>query len=157
MATSAHHVSGALDNSEPIWQLYQIGTKMNWRTWRERCGLTQEDVADILGTSRAHYSRIENHKRTTSIEVARKLAKLFNLSVEERISVLGGLPHSPVLSTLPLQLNGQAVELLELRPDGEVWIALLRPQTPPGAPEATARHVPVAGLILLPAPASRAA
>lgn len=126
---------------------------------RQQLQLSQRVLAERIGLSRPAISKIEAGETMPSLVVFFRLIECLAFKAEEIPTLASSVASSAraVLSTLPLQLNGQAVELLELRPDGEVWIALLRPQTPPGAPEATARHVPVAGLILLPAPASRAA
>lgn len=127
---------------------------MGWKKWRERAGLTQEDVANILQISRAHYSRIESGKRSITLGVARQLADLMHLSPHERVEILSTSP-APSLEGLPLHLDGQAVHVLELHqdPDG-TWWALVQPSS---SPTATARRIPVAGLALLPLPAVRAA
>ncbi len=87
----------------------------------------------------------------------RKLRMVLKLSAEDVWEIVSGVPSPRLLSTLPLQLDGQAVELLDLRPEGDVWLAVLRPQAAPGAPEPTARRVPIAGLALVAAVTARAA
>lgn len=63
-----------------------------WRRWRERSGLTQEQVAQRLGVSRAHYSRLENGVRTMDLDVARALASVYGLSPAEKVHLLSMPP-----------------------------------------------------------------
>ncbi|MBO8161914.1 MAG: helix-turn-helix transcriptional regulator [Thermosipho sp. (in: Bacteria)] len=50
---------------------------------RNKAKLTQEEVARKIGISRAAYSNIENGKRNPSFETMRKIATLFDTSVDE--------------------------------------------------------------------------
>jgi putative transcriptional regulator len=50
---------------------------------RNKANLTQKEVADKIGISRAAYSNIENGKRNPSYKVMKKIAVLFNTSVDE--------------------------------------------------------------------------
>jgi transcriptional regulator with XRE-family HTH domain len=54
------------------------------RTHRRNWGLTQRDMADLLGfESPAHVSRIEQGKRTPSTETALACTALFGVSLQE--------------------------------------------------------------------------
>lgn len=57
--------------------------KNNIRELRKELGLRQEDVADILGVTRQTINAIENEKYNPTLELAMKLAKLLNTTVEE--------------------------------------------------------------------------
>lgn len=46
-------------------------------------GLRQEDLANELGVTRQTINAIENNKYNPTLELALKLAKLFNTPVEE--------------------------------------------------------------------------
>lgn len=55
----------------------------NIRELRKKLGLTQEDVANKLNVTRQTINAIENNKYNPTLELAMKLAKLFNSTVEE--------------------------------------------------------------------------
>jgi putative transcriptional regulator len=57
------------------------------RTLRKELGLRQEDVADRLGVTRQTIIAIENDKYNPTLELAMKLARLFNTPVEEIFEV----------------------------------------------------------------------
>lgn len=50
---------------------------------RKKLGLRQEDVANRVGVTRQTIIAIENDRYNPTLELAMKLAKLFNTSVEE--------------------------------------------------------------------------
>ena len=45
--------------------------------------ITQEEVAEILGINKNYYSMLETGLRTPSFKLAKKIADLFNSSVDE--------------------------------------------------------------------------
>jgi len=70
-------------------------TQNRIRQLRRAKGLTVEDLAERLGISHGHLSRIERQARGLSIELAREVAKAMNVTVAE---VLG----------IDIQANGQS-------------------------------------------------
>lgn len=50
---------------------------------RKKVGLRQEDVANKLGVTRQTINAIENNKYNPTLELAMRLAKLLQTSVEE--------------------------------------------------------------------------
>lgn len=54
-----------------------------WSRWRERQGLTQDDLALRVGVDRAHLSRIEHGRRTPSVQLLMRLCVELNLTLEE--------------------------------------------------------------------------
>lgn len=50
---------------------------------RKKMNLTQDDVAERVGISRAYLANIENGKNNPSLEVAHKLSVLFGKSINE--------------------------------------------------------------------------
>ncbi len=50
---------------------------------RREAGLRQEDMANVLGVSRQTIIAIENNKYNPTLELAMKIAKLLQRSVEE--------------------------------------------------------------------------
>ena len=56
----------------------------NWiKQLRKEAGLRQEDMANVLGVSRQTIIAIENNKYNPTLELAMKIAKLLQRSVEE--------------------------------------------------------------------------
>ncbi|NMB62763.1 MAG: helix-turn-helix transcriptional regulator [Chloroflexi bacterium] len=53
------------------------------RELRKKLGLRQEDLATSLGVTRQTINAIENNKYNPSLELAMKLAKLLNITIEE--------------------------------------------------------------------------
>lgn len=53
------------------------------RTWlkeiREKNGINQQQLAEIVGTSREYITMIENGQRNPSVNVAKKIAEIFNI------------------------------------------------------------------------------
>lgn len=57
--------------------------KNHIRTLREKKNLTQQELADELGVSRQTIISLENGKYNPSIMLAHRIAKIFNLIIEE--------------------------------------------------------------------------
>lgn len=57
--------------------------KNNIKHLRTQLGLRQEDLANKLGVTRQTINAIENDKYNPTLELAMKIAKLFNATVEE--------------------------------------------------------------------------
>ena len=55
-------------------------------TYRKNKGLTQQEVAEYLGMSFSGYSRIENGKRSASVDILQKLASLYGVTVDDLLS-----------------------------------------------------------------------
>lgn len=62
---------------------------------RTRRGLTVSALADLVGMSHTHISRIENGLRGLSIPVAERLAKAMNTTVSDVLGVNGVSGSSP--------------------------------------------------------------
>ncbi len=61
------------------------------KEFRTKRGLSQEQVAQVIGVSRPTYTAIEAGKQELSLEEARKLGTLFGISVDELL--LGVVPN----------------------------------------------------------------
>ena len=46
---------------------------------REKKGINQQQLAEIVGTSREYITMIENGQRNPSVNVAKKIAEIFNI------------------------------------------------------------------------------
>ena len=55
----------------------------NIKALRKQMGLRQEDIATTLGVTRQTINAIENEKYNPTLELAMKLAKLLNTTVDE--------------------------------------------------------------------------
>lgn len=63
--------------------------KNNIRELRKKLGFRQEDVATAAGVTRQTINAIENDKYNPTLELAMKLAKLLNTTVEELFTLEG--------------------------------------------------------------------
>ena len=61
------------------------------KSLRTEKGLSQEQIAQVIGVSRPTYTAIESGKQKLDIEEAQKLAKLFGIGVDELLS--GNIPN----------------------------------------------------------------
>jgi len=57
--------------------------KNNIKELRKKLGIRQEDIAISLGVTRQTINAIENEKYNPTLELAMKLAKLLNTTVED--------------------------------------------------------------------------
>ena len=55
----------------------------NIRELRKKLGLRQEDIANVAGVTRQTINAIENEKYNPTLELAMRLAKLLNTTVEK--------------------------------------------------------------------------
>ncbi len=83
----------------------------NIRTIREQKGLLQKQVAASIGLKPAHYNKIETAQREPSLEVLDKLARFFEMTLDELVHFGGQLPQAVVMedktATEQLRLLGQ--------------------------------------------------
>jgi transcriptional regulator with XRE-family HTH domain len=61
------------------------------KTLRNEKGVTQQEIADYLGITRAAFANIENGKRETDFSTIIKLSNFFNVTID----YLFGLTHDP--------------------------------------------------------------
>lgn len=64
----------------------------NIKRLREQRGIKQHEIADLIGMHRSNYSKIENGQRDISIAAIEKVAKFFNLSIDELVHLGEDLP-----------------------------------------------------------------
>ena len=57
--------------------------KTNLKEVREAYGMTQQDLADQVGIRRETIVHLENNRYNPSLEMALKIAQVFNKQVEE--------------------------------------------------------------------------
>ncbi|NLV92433.1 MAG: helix-turn-helix transcriptional regulator [Firmicutes bacterium] len=61
---------------------------------RAKKGLTQAEVAALVGIRRASYTHIERGSRNPSIQVARRIAQVLECSLDELFSEESGAPKT---------------------------------------------------------------
>jgi DNA-binding XRE family transcriptional regulator len=57
--------------------------KNNIAKIRKRKGLTQMELAELVGVNRFHISKIERGKRTPSVKLLIKIADVLNVSLDD--------------------------------------------------------------------------
>ena len=55
----------------------------NLKSVRESTGMTQQELADLIGMRRETILHLENNRCNPSLEMALKIAQVFNLKVED--------------------------------------------------------------------------
>ncbi len=53
------------------------------KEYRKKCGLTQEELADAVDVTRQTVISLENGKYIASLQLAFKLARYFDVSIED--------------------------------------------------------------------------
>jgi len=64
----------------------------NLKALREQKGLLQKEVANAVGVHPSNYSKMEKGERDVSIETADKLAKYFDITLDELVHMSGNVP-----------------------------------------------------------------
>ncbi|MCE7981652.1 MAG: XRE family transcriptional regulator [Caldilinea sp. CFX5] len=61
--------------------MQRLGEKLH--TLRKRRGLTQTELAELIGLDHSHIGRIERGERLPSLEILAKLMEIFNVSCDQ--------------------------------------------------------------------------
>ena len=69
-----------------------MGIGTNIRKIREERGIKQQEIADLINMHRSNYSKIENDQREISVVALSKIARFFNLTVDQLINMEEGMP-----------------------------------------------------------------
>lgn len=65
---------------------------INIRKLREDRGVKQSEIADLIGMHRSNYSKIENGQREISVAAVDKIARFFNITIDELVHLSNDLP-----------------------------------------------------------------
>ncbi len=65
---------------------------INIRKLREDRGVKQSEIADLIGMHRSNYSKIENGQREISVAAVDKIARFFNITIDELVHLGNDLP-----------------------------------------------------------------
>ncbi len=85
----------------------------NIRKIREERSIKQQEIADLIGMHRSNYSKIENGQREISVEALTKIARLFNLTVDQIINFEGGMPKDVTFEDKATLEQVQLIQQLE--------------------------------------------
>ena len=61
----------------------EVRMKIDWKIWGKQRGIKQEDLANALEVSRQTIGSLENGRYNPSIQLAFKIARYFDMSIEE--------------------------------------------------------------------------
>ena len=81
-----------LINFVPLITLFSMDIAKNIKKLHEERGLTQKEVANVVGVHPSNYSKMEKDERKFGIEVIDKLAKFFGLTIDEMVHPNNKLP-----------------------------------------------------------------
>jgi transcriptional regulator with XRE-family HTH domain len=65
---------------------------LNIKRLREDRGIRQAEIADLIGMHRSNYSKIENGQREISLAAVDKIAKFFNITIDELVHLGDDIP-----------------------------------------------------------------
>lgn len=88
----------------------QVGRRI--KEFRESRGLTQAQLAQLLGKSIETISNFERGKVVTSIHTLEQLARLLNVRIKDFFDDEGGIPPEPSFSSANAQKLANAITLL---------------------------------------------
>lgn len=92
----------------------------NIRTLRSECGLTQEELAELVGRDPSAIAHIERYDRLVGVELLMKFADVFMVSVDSLVHPRGSVPH---LTSIISMLSNQPDEnLARLEPIIRAWV-----------------------------------
>lgn len=81
-----------LDNfASKAYYMQHIGK--NIKKIREDKGLTQQLIADLIAMHRSNYSRVEAGERELSIDAIGKIAKYFNMTIDNLVNLEDDIPQ----------------------------------------------------------------
>ncbi len=75
---------------ETKYHIMDIG--LNIKRLREDRGIKQSEIADLIGMHRSNYSKIENGQRDISLAAVDKIARFFNITIDELVHLGTDIP-----------------------------------------------------------------
>ena len=89
----------------------QIG--LNIKKVREQRGLLQKEVANIAGLHPANYNKTEKGERELSIDAVDKIAKYFNMTIDQLVNFEGTVPQEITIEDKNTNERVKLIEQLE--------------------------------------------
>jgi transcriptional regulator with XRE-family HTH domain len=85
----------------------------NIKRIREEKGLTQQSIADLIAMHRSNYSRVETGDRDLSIDAISKIAKYFNMTIDQLVNFEGDIPQEVTIEDKALIEQVKLIQELE--------------------------------------------
>jgi transcriptional regulator with XRE-family HTH domain len=85
----------------------------NIKRIREEKGLTQQSIADLIAMHRSNYSRVETGDRDLSIDAISKIAKYFNMTIDQLVNFEGDIPQEVTIEDKALVEQVKLIQELE--------------------------------------------
>ena len=93
----------------------------NIKKIREEKGLTQQSIADLIAMHRSNYSRVETGDRDLSIGAIGKIAKYFNMTIDQLVNFEGDFPQEVTIEDKSLAEQVKLIQGLELEEKNMVF------------------------------------
>ena len=93
----------------------------NIKKIREEKGLTQQSIADLIAMHRSNYSRVETGDRDLSIDAIGKIAKYFNITIDQLVNFEGDIPQEVTIEDKSLAEQVKLIQGLELEEKNMVF------------------------------------
>ncbi len=93
----------------------------NIKKIREEKGLTQQSIADLIAMHRSNYSRVETGDRDLSIDAVGKIAKYFNITIDQLVNFEGDIPQEVTIEDKSLVEQVKLIQGLELEEKNMVF------------------------------------
>ena len=93
----------------------------NIKKIREEKGLTQQSIADLIAMHRSNYSRVETGDRDLSIDAISKIAKYFNMTIDQLVNFEGDIPQEITIEDKSLAEQVKLIQGLELEEKNMVF------------------------------------
>mgnify|MGYP003612371176 FL=1 len=93
----------------------------NIKKIREEKGLTQQSIADLIAMHRSNYSRVETGDRDLSIDAIGKIAKYFNMTIDQLVNFEGNIPQEITIEDKSLVEQVKLIQGLELEEKNMVF------------------------------------
>jgi len=97
----------------PFIRLFIMEVGKNIKNIRKSRGITQQQLADLINMHRSNYSKVETGQREISISALTKIAKYFNVSVDDLIQSKNEIPQEIEIENIGLSEKIKLIEQLE--------------------------------------------
>lgn len=87
----------------------------NIKKIREEKGATQQQIAALIHMHRSNYSKIESGQRDISVDALNKIARHFNMTIDQIVNLDGPIPQDITVEDKSLMEQMRLIQ--ELEPD----------------------------------------
>ncbi|MCK9485107.1 MAG: helix-turn-helix domain-containing protein [Dehalococcoidia bacterium] len=85
--------AGLVERRDPLALRRQLGQRI--RTWRQRRGVSQAELAERVGVTQSSLSNYENGKRDVSVYILMEIAGALEVELEDLTGTVRGRLHVP--------------------------------------------------------------